>query len=245
MRGWLQYHGIEPASGWNLHVGRAPIELMAGASIVTVCEWIRRCIAETGLHPIVVIDTVSRNFGAGDENKTVDMAQVIGNVDRALRAEGATVILVHHTPIGETRSRGSSTLPAAADAILAVTYDEDSGIHELAPQKMKDAALGTPMRFKRRIEDLGDVDNFGRPVTTCVMIETDERPQRPEKEASGKVQREIFNLLSTHAEGMSEAEMAAALPQLDKRNLYRSITNLVKDGKLTHTNEGKVYVNGH
>src|SRR5207249_1815364 len=66
MRGWLQYHGIDPAD--EMHVGRSGIELMSGASIGTVCEWVRWCLKQTGLHPVVFIDTVSRNYGAGDES---------------------------------------------------------------------------------------------------------------------------------------------------------------------------------
>src|SRR5690349_24927194 len=100
MRAWLQYHGLDPLDGFALQLGRSPIELMSGASVASVMAWVEQCVKQTGLNPVVFIDTVSRNFGAGDESKTADMAQVVANIDKALRAAGATVVLVHHTSIG-------------------------------------------------------------------------------------------------------------------------------------------------
>ena len=47
---------------------------------------------------MIVIDTLARNFGAGNENSTEDMNRFVASIDRYLREEfGSAIVLVHHT----------------------------------------------------------------------------------------------------------------------------------------------------
>ena len=47
---------------------------------------------------MIVIDTLARNFGAGNENSTEDMNRFVASIDRYLREEfGSAILLVHHT----------------------------------------------------------------------------------------------------------------------------------------------------
>ncbi len=67
----------------------------------------------------LVVDTVARNFGAGDENSTKDMTAFVTACDE-LRAsvEAMTLCLVHHTGWSDDhahRPRGSIALHAATD----------------------------------------------------------------------------------------------------------------------------------
>jgi RecA-family ATPase len=76
---------------------------------------------------IIVIDTVNRNL-LGDENSTQAMAAYVAGADRLREALDAATIHLHHTGHGEgIRSRGSSALPAAADAECAVIRSTAKG----------------------------------------------------------------------------------------------------------------------
>ncbi|MFP4474643.1 MAG: AAA family ATPase [Desulfatibacillaceae bacterium] len=65
---------------------------------------------------LIVVDTVARNFGPGDENATVDMSSFVSIMD-ALRARfGTAVLLVRHTGQSDKgRARGAYALKAALD----------------------------------------------------------------------------------------------------------------------------------
>lgn len=77
---------------------------------------IKSHVDKSGEHfGLVIIDTLARCFG-GDENKTEDMNRFISACDRLKAETGATVLVVHHSGVGdEKRARGSSALRAAAD----------------------------------------------------------------------------------------------------------------------------------
>lgn len=70
---------------------------------------------------LVVVDTQSRNFGAGNENDTQDMTQFVAHVARIAETLGCLVVLVHHTGhTAKDRGRGSSVLFGALDACYEI-----------------------------------------------------------------------------------------------------------------------------
>jgi hypothetical protein len=70
---------------------------------------------------MVVIDTLNRVFGGGDENSAVDMSRLIRHLDLIRTETKATVVLIHHVGKDSTRgARGHSSLRAALDTELLV-----------------------------------------------------------------------------------------------------------------------------
>jgi hypothetical protein len=70
---------------------------------------------------MIVIDTLNRVLGGGDENSAVDMARLIRHLDLIRTQTEATVALIHHTGKDATRgARGHSSLRAALDTELLV-----------------------------------------------------------------------------------------------------------------------------
>jgi 5S rRNA maturation endonuclease (ribonuclease M5) len=68
---------------------------------------------------LVILDTLARCFGAGDENHQKDMNLFNGGVGRLQRATGAAVLVVHHT--GKSGDvRGSTALRGAVDAMMTM-----------------------------------------------------------------------------------------------------------------------------
>jgi hypothetical protein len=195
IKAWLIYHGLDPDPA--IHLSRTAMQLMSPDSTLRVCNWVRKCKAETTPNPVVFVDTISRNYGAGDESTARDMSQAVQHID-LIRGEGCTVVAPHHSPIDGARSRGSSVLPAAADSIYLLSNDADSGIITVTNSKSKDTEIIQPFRFKRHVIELGELDNFAKPVTSCVLVTTDEKPAQKQKRSAqlGRHQAKAMELLS-------------------------------------------------
>ena len=58
-----------------------------------------KIVERVGVRPVaILIDTLARNFGGGDENSTQDMGELLDVCDRMLAQRlGATTVLVHHS----------------------------------------------------------------------------------------------------------------------------------------------------
>jgi KaiC/GvpD/RAD55 family RecA-like ATPase len=80
--------------------------------------------------PLVVIDSLIR-FHEQDENSATAMATVMNQL-RALAYAGATVLVLHHKPKGETSQyRGSSDIRAAVDVAFGARLEPDAGLLKL------------------------------------------------------------------------------------------------------------------
>lgn len=116
---------------------------------------------------LIVIDTLARSMGAGNENDGADMGAVIRAVSEIQERTGAHVMLVHHS--GKNSSlgaRGHSSLLAALDTELELT--EAGGLIQLVARKQRDLASGPPKRFQLRTVYIGD-DEDGDEVFSCVI----------------------------------------------------------------------------
>lgn len=112
---------------------------------------------------LIVVDTLARAMGAGDENTSVDMGLLVRHCDRLRAATGATVNLIHHTGKDKARgARGSSALRAATDTEIEI----DNGV--VSVQKQRDMARAEPMHFQLTGVAIGQRAD-GREVTACVV----------------------------------------------------------------------------
>lgn len=92
---------------------------------------------------LVVVDTLARSMPGGDENAAKDMTRLVDAVDRIRARAGATVLVVHHTPLDGSRLRGHSSLEAAVDTNLAL--EADGATLTLNVSKQKDASPVGPL----------------------------------------------------------------------------------------------------
>jgi hypothetical protein len=118
-----------------------------------------------GIPRLIVVDTLARNFGAGDENSQKDMTTFIVAMDGLRhRFPACTIIIVHHSGHGDKdRARGSSVLKGAVDAEYKTTKTDDR--IKLENHKMKDGPPPQPMEF--RLESVGysaALSYLGEPV---------------------------------------------------------------------------------
>lgn len=150
------------------------LDLHGQGDALAVCE-----IMPDADPALVVVDTLARSMGSGDENTSVDMGAFVKNCDLIREATGAHVMVVHHTGKDEDRgARGSSALRAAVDTEISVTSEG-----EIVCKKQRDMAYAEPLHFTLRSVTLGQ-DEDGDPVTSAV-VEASEPPKARRKPLSG------------------------------------------------------------
>ena len=156
-----------------LYVSTAPVPLGDPEHTSALLGAVDSVPVEPGL---VVVDTLARNFGAGDENSTADMSLFIAAVDQVRTRYGCTVLVVHHSGHGDKqRARGAMALKGALDAEYRMEKGSD-GLVRLEATKMKDAEPPPPMAFQLRTVELGFTDEDGDEVTSAVLHRTEWTP---------------------------------------------------------------------
>ncbi len=114
---------------------------------------------------LVIIDTLARTMGGGDENSATDMGQFIANCNEISSALDCLVLLVHHSGKDGTKgARGSSALKGAADVEISVTGTADRRTATLA--KLKDGEDGISLAFKLRQVSF---ERHDRELSSCVL----------------------------------------------------------------------------
>jgi putative DNA primase/helicase len=88
---------------------------------------------------LIVFDTLARSISGLDENKSQDMTQLIGIIDELReRYPTASIVMVHHAGWNTTHERGSTVIGDAADWIIKLQKDEETGIISCKTEKVKD-----------------------------------------------------------------------------------------------------------
>jgi hypothetical protein len=130
---------------------------------------------------LVVIDTMARCMGSGDENSARDVAQFIANLDAIRDRTRAHVLVVHHSgKNAEAGARGSSALRAAVDTEIAISEGQ------VSCAKQRDMEMPDRLFFSLETVALGK-DSDGDPVTSAVVTPAD-APKPKQKVLSGKAE---------------------------------------------------------
>jgi len=227
----------------------APITFAGKASdAVPLIEMMQHLSLQHGKYDLIIVDTLSRVMGDGDENTAPDIADLIKNLDQLRDATGANVMLVHHTGKDLARgARGHSSLRAAIDTEIELTRD-DEGMITAEITKQRDGPTGVKFNYMLRQVELGK-DQDGDPVTTClvepaVSVGTD----RVVLNGPAKVALDILDELlvtkgevvrkpqcpgskcALHSDWMEASITSGELSASDKRETHRRIFNRVVDG---------------
>jgi hypothetical protein len=118
---------------------------------------------------LIVIDTISKTFGAGKEN-TDDMVSYVANCQRLASEFECLTMPVHHRPKGVEGEdpRGHSSLKGGAEATILVEAGKTKKARVI---KQKDGEVGIELLFKLTVRELGQ-DEDGDPVTSCIVEAT-------------------------------------------------------------------------
>lgn len=204
LEAWRLEHGLKSLE--NVYLVTQPQRLTEAECV----EIIKGVLGKMPEKPVfVVIDTLARNFGDGDENSTQAMSKYVSATDEIrLATKGAAVMTIHHSGLGDkNRGRGSSALRAAIDCEYNVS--KDGGTVRLENVNMKEAPNPDPIAFKTKSVDLGVEDEDGEPVTSLVLERTEYAPKSGEK--SGGLSPEQVHLLIGVRNGEKLEDIGARL----------------------------------
>lgn len=253
LKGWELHHGVELANA-PLYVSKVPAALMDKASAIAVEAAIAAMSKATGHSPaMVVIDTLARNLGDGDENSNADIGRFVHHIDALRLRLGVTVLVVHHTGHQDTgRARGGSALNAAMDVSflvdgLSVTQTKSKEGANAAPIGMELHGVELPPEWK---------DNKGRVLQTAVAVASGVTVVERKKPLSPSAQTgmDAYHLaaqkagqvcdstgtVSVHLDDWRAAfyEISTAdTVETKKKAFQRAREGLVKAGKLTVSND--------
>lgn len=119
----------------NLHFSRQGLNFRDKRNI----EVIKSDMRLVGNIKLIVIDTLARSFGGGNENAPQDMGEFINNCDDLMHEFVATILIVHHMGKDtQSGARGHSSFFGALDTSMTL---KKTGQHDvlLKCEKQKDA----------------------------------------------------------------------------------------------------------
>jgi hypothetical protein len=155
------------------------VDLHGQGDALAICE-----IMPDVAPALVVVDTLARSMGAGDENTAKDAAMFVRNCDLIREATGAHVMVIHHTGKDEERgARGSSALRAAVDNEIQIAK-VGAKVGQIISRKQRDQPTPETIWFDLKTIELG-IDEDGEPVTSAV-IQFGDAPKPERKALKGK-----------------------------------------------------------
>ncbi len=119
---------------------------------------------------LVVIDTLARHFGSGDENTSKDMNLFIQNCDRIREAFECCVLVVHHLGKDSSRgARGANNFRCALDAEFVLKKKED--VLTVTCTKSKDLQPPAPINLNFKTVLVKDCfHHSGKPVNSKILV---------------------------------------------------------------------------
>jgi len=159
----------------------------------------------------ICIDTLNRSI-RGSESSDEDMGNYVKAGDAVREAFRCAVFVIHHCGIEGSRPRGHTCLSGAVDAQIAVKKDKDTGIIACVVEHMKDGPEGDEFYSTLEVVEVGE-DNDGDPITSCVILESDEGPPgRGKSDLSTQQRRSMESLETLIADFGQPAPNAAHYP---------------------------------
>lgn len=118
----------------------------------------------------IIIDTLTRVFGGGDQNTSKDMVAFVNSCDTILTETGAHVTAIHHSAWSGERGKGAIDLDGAVDASFMVKKDGTK--HKLVCDGTNDGEDGDVLAFTMQSVTIGH-DEEGEPTTAPVVVKAD------------------------------------------------------------------------
>lgn len=207
----------------------------SGADLYADAQDIVLGIKESGIKPaLIIIDTLARNMGEGDENATVDMNRFVNGMGILSDGTGAATLVVHHTGhTNKERARGAYALKAAVDWEYRLSEVGDA--RKLECTKSKDYDFFEPLAFELQEYEF----DLGQHTLTSAVLVSCAVPEEKEKTA-GRPNASNEALLDC-----IKAEGPIANPEIVKERFMnrgfsakshqRAINHLIKKGDIIVT----------
>lgn len=166
MKAFKTRHGV---SDLPLLVLSGRIDLTTGLKdAADLAKAVNDAAGQCGEAPVwIIIDTLTRTFGPGDQNTSKDMTKFVGSCDEITRLTGAHVTVIHHTAWSGERGKGAIDLDGAVDASFLVK--KSGKTYSLACNGANDGEEGEIVRFGMEGVAVG-VDEDGEVTFAPVVV---------------------------------------------------------------------------
>jgi len=184
-----QYHGLDRGLMPFVLCPEA-LNLRDETDALRIVEFVRECESMyEHATALIVIDTLARTFGGGDENSQADMAAFVAACDFLRVNTDAAVLVVHHAGKDRTKgARGSTVLIAAADTAIEVSDRVASVV------KQRDGESGANYPFDLLVVELGR-DSDGDVATSCVVTAAEAPTTQPARARLSSTERIAMDAL--------------------------------------------------
>ena len=173
---WGKKHGV---SGIPFVVVGGKLDLTTGlidakALAATIKSLEERCGYDCVL---IILDTVTRTFGPGDQHQSRDMQRYVQSVDELHRATAAHIAAIHHSPWSDDRGKGAIDLDGAIDVsfVVNVVGTGPEKVFTLKCTGANDGEEGPVMSFRLESIALG-TDDDGNVTTAPVVVQAKVTP---------------------------------------------------------------------
>jgi hypothetical protein len=123
---------------------------------------------------LIILDTVTRTFGPGDQHQSRDMQRYVQSVDELNRVTNAHIAAIHHSPWNDDRGKGAIDLDGAIDVSFVVNV-KGTGMAKTFTLKCtgsNDGEEGVITSFRLESIALG-TDAEGNVTTAPVVVQVD------------------------------------------------------------------------
>jgi hypothetical protein len=187
---WEQFNGVS-LKGAPLFIAERSAQLFDAGHAKIITEAVQDLTDANGEKPcLIVIDTLARNFGGGDENSTKDMNLFIQHVDALKDRWKATALIIHHTGHADkNRARGAMALKGALDHEYHV-QKRDKNLISIQSTKTKEGLEPAPLSFEISAVTLQHNDSADS-IQGATLVKTGGQMQNFGKKLSPQKQRAI------------------------------------------------------
>jgi hypothetical protein len=205
-----------------------PLNMLDPADRKSLVELVRKEGVEPGL---VVLDTMARTFGGGDENSSQDMGKFIRNADLLKEELGTAVLVVHHPGRNVRRGpRGSTALYGALDTLMLLkkvnaerSADGTGKITALLScEDQKDAPCFDPHAITLTCQD------------SCVAVEVEPVKGKPMKPKALDNRAKALDALEGDCTSFDDWKRLSGVPQ---SSFYKVRDKLVQEGAVLQVGE--------
>jgi hypothetical protein len=197
-------------------------------------ELLATCLNKLKEKPsLIVIDTLARNFGGGDENSTQDMGKFCNTIDWLREKNGATLAIVHHTGWGNTdRERGAKRLRDCSDTTIHIEKPDKADFLIVRNKKQKDDVDFACYKLTpNRVGPLG-MNADGEPIYSISLAWRGEATAAIDKYGA------LLRVLSYRNSTIQRDDIAKMLGMKDNTTLRDLLSAAIKQGYVATDGDG-------
>lgn len=199
IRAWGKTHGVTDIPfyvvGGKLDLTSGLVDAKALAATIKAIEF------ETGeIARLIILDTVTRTFGQGDQHQSRDMQRYVQSVDELVRSTSAHVAAIHHSGWASDRGKGAVDLDGAVDVSFGISVKGagPNKVFTLECTGANDSDEGLITCFKLESVELG-TDSDGNVTTAPVVVRCD-GPKTDGSNLKGNAAKALTSLETAIAE---------------------------------------------